>query len=211
MSRPFLIGVTGNIACGKTAVMHVLAELGATVIDGDLVYRELTGPESPLVRKLASAFGQQIANPDGSLDRLALGKIVFSDPEALKNLDSLTHPVIVEEVERRIAVATTPVVATDGIKLLESGLGDRCDQIWVVTCEVHRQRERLMTRNVLTHEEANRRIASQSPASEKVARADVVIENNSSLAELQEQVQAAWIETAGLAANRGYFLGGYET
>jgi dephospho-CoA kinase len=211
VTRPYLIGVTGNIGCGKTTVMHELAELGATIIDGDLVYRDLTGPGSPLVGRLAEAFGDQVANPDGSLNRPVLSQIVFSDPEALRALDALTHPVIVAEVEHRIEAASTPVVATDGIKLLESGLGDRCDQVWVVTCDPARQRERLMARSGLSSEEADRRIAAQSPTAEKVARADVVIENDGTLADVRRQVQAAWMEAAAKSFNRGYYADGYET
>jgi dephospho-CoA kinase len=204
VTRPWLIGITGNIACGKSAVMQRLAELGATTIDGDLVYRDLTGPDSSLVRVLVREFGPRIANPDGSLNRPALGKIVFSDPEALLTLDHLTHPVILDEVFRRIAAASTSVVATDGIKLIESGLGDRCDEVWVVTCDPDRQRERLMTRDGLSVEEANRRIDAQPPVSEKIARADVVIENNGTLDELRDRVDAAWMETAAKQTNSGY-------
>jgi dephospho-CoA kinase len=200
VTRPYLIGVTGNIACGKTAVMAELAALGATVIDGDLVYRELTGPDSALVQTLAAEFGEQIVNVDGSLDRPTLGKIVFSDPAALATLDHLTHPVILDEVFRRIDAAPTPVVATDGIKLIESGLGERCDEVWVVICDSERQRERLMARNGLTGEEADRRIAAQPPASEKLAHADVVIENNGTLDELNDQVRASWMRSCAVAS-----------
>jgi dephospho-CoA kinase len=195
VTQPFLIGVTGNIACGKTSVMTTLAELGATVIDGDLVYRDLTGPDSPLVQNLAAEFGEQIVNPDGSLNRPALGKIVFSDPSELEKLDHLTHPPILDEVFRRMSEAPTPVVATDGIKLIESGLGDQCDEIWVVTCSPERQRERLIARNGLSREEADRRIAAQSPISEKLARADVVIANDGSLEELRARVHTAWMHS----------------
>ncbi|HET9661857.1 MAG TPA: dephospho-CoA kinase [Thermomicrobiales bacterium] len=211
MTRPWLIGVTGNIACGKSAVMQRLAELGATIIDGDLVYRELTGPGSELVQTLAREFGPAIVGSDGSLNRPALGKIVFSDPRALLTLDQLTHPVILDEVFRRIATASTDVVATDGIKLLESGLGDRCDEVWVVACDPAQQRERLMTRSGYAAEEANRRIDAQPPASEKIARADVVIENNGTLDELRDRVDAAWMESAEKRVNAGYLPGGYES
>jgi dephospho-CoA kinase len=204
VTRPWLIGITGNIACGKSAVMQRLAELGATTIDGDLVYRELTGPGSSLVQVLAREFGPGIANADGSLNRPALGKIVFSDPNALLTLDHLTHPVILDEVFRRIATASTSVVATDGIKLIESGLGDRCDEVWVVTCDPDRQRARLMDRNGLSAEEANRRIAAQPPVSEKIARADVVIENNGTLEELRERVDAALMGSVAKRTNSGY-------
>lgn len=211
MTRPYLIGITGNIACGKTSVMHELQALGATIIDGDEVYRDLTGPGSPLVQKLVAVFGSGIENPDGSLNRPELGKIVFSDPRALLNLDRLTHPAIIDEIERRVTTAATPVVAIDGVKLLESGLGDRCDEIWVVTCEPERQRERLMERNGLSREEADRRIAAQAPVAAKRARADVVIENDSTLDVLRGRVRAAWMEAAAKAGNRGYLSRGYET
>jgi dephospho-CoA kinase len=211
VTRPFLIGVTGNIACGKSTVMRELAQLGATVIDGDLVYRDLTGPGSPLVCRLVEVFGDQVANPDGSLNRPELGKIVFSDPAALHQLDQLTHPVIVAEVERRIHAATTPIVATDGIKLIESGLGDRCDEIWVVKCGQTRQRQRLIKKRGLSAEEAERRIFAQPPAAEKIARADVVIRNDGTLADLRLQVRGAWIGAAAEASDRGYYRDGYET
>ncbi len=210
MTRPYLIGVTGNIACGKTAVMTELEHLGATIIDGDLVYRDLTGPGSELVQRLAAVFGDQIVNVDGSLNRHELGAIVFSDPVALQSLDRLTHPTIVDEVIRRIDAASTPVVATDGIKLLETRLGDECDEIWVVTCNPERQRERLMARNGVTQEEADRRIAAQPPVSEKIDRADVVIANDGTLEELRSAVRAAWMKSSAMAASGRYLPGGYK-
>lgn len=211
MSRPWLIGITGNIACGKSVIMRRLGELGATVIDGDVIYRELTGPGSELVQMLASEFGPGIVRPDGSLDRPALGAIVFTDPAALRTLDRLTHPVIIDEVLRRAEAATTPVVATEGIKLLESGLGDRCDEIWAVTCAPEQQRIRLMQRNGLTATEAGRRIDAQSPASEKIARADVVFENDGSIEALEAQVDRAWMASAAKRADGRYLPGGYES
>jgi dephospho-CoA kinase len=199
-----LIGVTGNIACGKTAVMQRLAELGAKTIDGDLVYRDLTGPGSALVQTLATHFGAGIVNPDGSLNRPALRTIVFSDTRALETLDHITHPVILEEVFRRIGATTMPVVATDGIKLIESGLGDRCDEVWVVTCSPECQRDRLIARNGLSPEEADRRIAAQSPAADKIRRADVVLTNDGTLDELRAQVDARWMESSMKRKNAGY-------
>ncbi len=211
MTHPWLIGITGNIACGKSEVMRRLGELGATVIDGDLIYRELTGPGSELVQVLASEFGPSIARSDGSLDRAALGAIVFADPAALRTLDHLTHPTIVAEVLRRAASATTPVVVTEGIKLLESGLGDSCDEIWVVTCSPEQQRTRLMQRNGLSAEEADRRITAQSPASEKIARADVVFENDDTIEALEAQIDLAWMASAAKRADEGYLPIGYES
>lgn len=211
MTSPWLIGITGNIACGKSAVMRRLGELGATVIDGDLVYREMTGPSSMLVETLASEFGQAIVNPDGSLNRPALGKIVFSDPVALHKLDQLTHPAIVAEVLDRTRSAKTAVVVTEGIKLIESGLGEQCDEIWVVICDPEYQRERLMRRNGMTREEADRRIAAQTPASEKIVRADVVLENNGTIEELFARVDRAWIASTRKRGDSGYLTIGYDS
>lgn len=209
MKRPYVIGVTGNIACGKTAVMDELRALGATVIDGDRVYRDLTGPDSALVRTLAGAFGPQIVRPDGSLDRPALASIVFSDAAALRQLDHLTHPVIVAEVLRRIESATTPIVATDGIKLIESGMADACDEVWVVTCDPVRQRERLIARNGYSPDEADRRIAAQPPIESKLARADVVIPNDGTFGDLRAAVRSAWNDSLARARDRGYSNSGH--
>lgn len=211
MTRPYVIGVTGNIACGKSAVMHELGRLGATVIDGDLVYRDLTGPGSSLVKQLVVAFGADVANPDGSLNRPVLGKIVFSDPAQLLRLDHLSHPAVIEEVEQRIDLATTPVVATDGIKLLESGMAERCDEVWVVTCEPERQIERLMARNGYSVEEARRRIEAQGSQEAKIARADVVIANDGTLEDLREKVRAAWSQALLRRTDRGYLSDGYDS
>lgn len=211
MNRPWVIGVTGNIACGKTAVMRRLAEHGAVTIDGDVVYRELTGPDSSLVRTLAERFGQHIVAADGSLNRPELGRIVFSDAAALRDLDHLTHPAVIDEVVRRIGAAQTDVVATDGVKLIESGMGDRCDEVWVVTCSPLRQRERLMARNGLSAEEADRRIAAQPLLEKKLANADVVIDNKGSLDDLRDRVDAAWMVSTVKRANAGYLPNGYDS
>jgi dephospho-CoA kinase len=169
-----------------------------------MVYRDLTGPGSALVRTLAEAFGPQIVRPDGSLDRPALASIVFSDPVALQHLDHLTHPAIVEEVMRRIEVATSPIVATDGIKLIESGMADACDEVWVVTCDPARQRERLIARNGYSTEEADRRIAAQPPIESKLERADVVIPNVGTFDDLRVAVRSAWNDSLARARDRGY-------
>lgn len=211
MTRPWVIGITGNIACGKTAVMRRLAEHGATIIDGDLVYRDLTGPASALVQRLACRYGQQIVNPDGSLNRKELGKIVFSDQVALRDLDHLTHPAVIEEVLRRIDHTEAAVVATEGVKLLESGMADHCDEVWVVICPPQQQRERLMARDGISLEDADRRIAAQPPLEAKLAIANVVIVNDGSLGQLQQRVDAAWMDSAANRANTGYLLDGYES
>ncbi len=188
----FTLGVTGNIASGKSTVTGMLAELGATVIDSDLVYRELVAPGTPLLRRLASRFGEEIVDDDGSLDRRALGTIVFSDPEALADLDRITHPAVIAEVDRRVAAIPGGVVVLDAVKLIESGHAERCDAVWVVVTDPEEQVTRLMKRNSLLAEEARRRVTAQPPLEAKLARADLVIDNSGSREETRDQVVCAW-------------------
>jgi dephospho-CoA kinase len=188
----YILGVTGNIATGKSTVTAMLARKGATVIDSDLVYRELVGPGQPLLDTLAERFGRGIIAFDGSLDRARLGAIVFSDPAALADLDHLTHPAVLAEVDRRVAAIDHGVVVLDAIKLIESGHAERCDQVWLVTADPEIQMQRLMKRNKLDADEARRRVAAQPPLEPKRRRADLVIDNSGSLPELQEQVNRAW-------------------
>jgi len=188
----FTLGVTGNIASGKSTVSGMLQELGATVIDSDLVYRELVGPGKPLLATLAARFGPDIIAADGTLDRPTLGAIVFSDAAALAALDRLTHPAVIAEVDRRLAAIPAGVVVLDAVKLIESGHADRCDAVWVVTTSPDEQVTRLMKRNTLSAVEARRRVAAQPPLTEKLARADLVIDNSGTIEQTREQVERAW-------------------
>jgi dephospho-CoA kinase len=189
----FVLGVTSNIATGKSTVTAMLAELGATVIDSDLVYRELVGPGRSLVGELAARFGEDIVAADGSLNRPALGKIVFSDSDALADLDRIAHPAVIAEVDRRIAGINSGVVVLDAVKLIESGHADRCDAVWLVVADPDVQVTRLMKRNRLPELEARRRVASQPPLEAKLARSDRVIDNSGSRDELREHVERAWL------------------
>jgi dephospho-CoA kinase len=199
--RPYVIGLTGNIACGKSLVLRELAARGAETIDADQVARELTEPGSPILARIVEAFGHDILRPDGSLDRRALGAIVFRDPEALRRLEAITHPAIVAEIRRRVAQSTHPVVVVDAIKLFESSLASDCDEVWVVTCRPEQQLARLMARNGLSEEEALARIQAQPPQAEKVARADRVIDNSGSIEETRRQVEALWQEVLAKLGN----------
>lgn len=189
----FILGVTGNIATGKSTVTGMLAEMGATVIDSDLVYRELVGPGRPLVREIAARFGEEIVAVDCSLDRPALGVIVFTDPTALADLDRITHPAVIAEVDRRIAGIRSGVVVLDAVKLIESGHAERCDAVWVVVADPNVQVTRLMKRNKLPELEARRRVAAQPSLEAKLARADLVIDNSGSRDEIREHVERAWL------------------
>ncbi len=185
------IGITGNIACGKSLVSATLAAAGVEAIDADAVYASLVTPDSPLLDRLVGRFGPNIVGLGGGLDRRALAAIVFSDPSALADLDRIVRPPVVAEILKRAESTTRSVVAIDAIKLIESGLADRCDEIWVVTCDPETQLARLMARNGLDRESAARRVAAQSSVADKLARADRVIDNGGSPEETRRLVEIA--------------------
>lgn len=190
----YLIGLTGNIACGKSTVVALLRELGAAAIDADAVTHALQQPGEDVYLRIVEAFGDQILeSPGGPIDRRALGAIVFSDPIALGRLERIVHPAVRERIwawldtlsDRRVAVI-------DAIKLLESGWRQHCDAIWVVTCPPEQQLARLMDTRGMSEAEARRRIEVQPPQAEKAALADVVIDNSGSLDATRRQVESAW-------------------
>jgi dephospho-CoA kinase len=187
-----VIGVTGNIACGKSAVVAALESLGAAAIDADAVYHELIKPGAPLWRTLVDRYGQEIVRDDGSIDRGRLGEIVFASSAALAELDRLTHPTVVAAIRNQLKSIAQPVVVIDAVKLIESGLDADCDHVWVVTCEQQQQIDRLMRRNDLSETEARRRVLAQPAIGPKLARADVVIDNSGALADTRRQVEGAW-------------------
>ncbi len=192
MRRKHVIGLTGNIATGKSTVVEMLTDLGAEAIDGDRIVHELMGPGSPLADAIRARFGDGTVNPDGSINRPALGAIVFSDPEKLRELEALTWPPVVARKRAAIYEPGPDVLVLDAIKLFESGMAEDCNEVWVVTAPRERQIERIMTRNKVDRAEAERRIDAQPPQEEKVARADLVIDNGGSLEDTRRQVHASW-------------------
>ncbi len=184
--------MTGNIACGKSTVLEMLAERGAETLDADAVYHQLIAPGAPLWAVLRSRFGPDILAPDGTINRRALGALVFADPAALAELDALTHPAVVAEVLRRVENSHADVLVVDAVKLVESGLADACDALWLVTCDPDQQVKRLMHRNSLGREVAERRVALQPSLDAKRARADAIIDNSGTIEETRRQVAGAW-------------------
>lgn len=189
---PYIIGLTGNIACGKSTVRGMLEEHGAATLDADALVHELYLPGDPIFRAVVDVFGDDIVAMDGTLDRRALGRKVFGNPAALARLEGLTHPAVIERTWQWVRRQTTPVVVVDAVKLIEAGIVDGCDALWVVTCPLDEERRRLMTRPGMTDAEADRRLAAQAPEAEKVARADVVIDNGGSLDATRAQIERAW-------------------
>lgn len=187
-----MIGITGNIACGKSTVLRMLAELGADTVDADRLYHELIAPGMPLAKAIGARFGEKAVDADGRIDRGALAKIVFADPGLLAELDALTHPPVAAAARERIGRSNSAVVALDAVKLIESGLHRDCDQVWLVECAPGVQRERLMARNGLSGEEAERRIAAQPPLEPKRAIAGLIIDNSGDPVRTRRQVEQAW-------------------
>lgn len=195
--RKHIIGVTGNIACGKSAVLEMLSELGAETIDGDALVHHMMGPGSLLAPKIREQFGESTVADDGSINRPEIGKIVFSDPAALTDLERIVHPFVVEAMHDAMQRSGPEVLVLDAIKLYEAGIADDCDEVWVVNCTRETQIKRIVARNGVDQTEAKRRIDAQPPQSEKVARADLIFENDGSLEETRQQVIAAWNRLTG--------------
>lgn len=188
----FVIGITGNIACGKSLVLSTLRELGALTIDADRVAHSVMEKGTPAWREIVSHFGDQIVGEDGQIDRRRLGAIVFADPVELAALEGIVYPATIASIQQMIREAGTLVVALDAIKLFEAGLDKECDEVWTVTCEPEQQLERLMQRNHFSREDALTRINAQSPQEDKVRRSQRVIDNSGSRDATIEQVRAAW-------------------
>ncbi|HEY3228760.1 MAG TPA: dephospho-CoA kinase [Roseiflexaceae bacterium] len=216
----YVIGLTGNIACGKSTVLDMLHERGAQVLDADRVTHELQAPGQPVYHAIVTEFGPGILSaPAGPIDRRALGAIVFADPAALRRLEQIVHPAVharitawLDDVARRsvedrgwmiedrdsassssiLDHPSSTVAVIDAIKLLESGWKSLCDAIWVVTCVQEQQVDRLMATREMSEAEARTRVAAQPPQADKIAQADVVIDNSGSLEETRRQVEAAW-------------------
>ena len=182
MAEKIVIGLTGNIATGKSLVVRMLQELGATVVDADKLVHQLMRQGGPVHQAIVDEFGKFVLDGDGQINRGRLGKIVFSMPEGLTRLEEITHPAVRREVLQRIAKATTPVVAVEAIKLFESGLSEHCQVTWVVTSPPEIQLKRLVERRKMASDQARQRIKAQSAPQDKVAKADVVVDNGGDLA-----------------------------
>ncbi len=195
--RNWVIGITGNIATGKTSVVKMLEDLGAEAIDADQLVHQMMGPGSTLGEPLRQAFGPGVVNPDGSINRPELGRIVFSDPDKLAGLEEIVHPIVVERMIGAIHEPGPPVLVLDAIKLFEAGIADHCDVVWVVDADRETRIDRVVARNRVDRQEAERRLNAQPPQSEKLERADIVIDNGGTLEETRRQVVAAWTALTG--------------
>jgi dephospho-CoA kinase len=197
-----IIGLTGGIASGKSMVASILEKMGATVIDADQLARRVVEPGTGPYKEIVEVFGKEIVRPDGAIDRKALGVIVFSDPDARKKLERITHPAIkklaLDLMEEERLKGTWIVVYVVPL-LLEAGLASTVDEIWVVYADEGTQLERLMKRDLIGREEALRKMSAQMPMDEKIKFADKIIDNTGTPDETRVKVLELWrgLEEAG--------------
>ncbi len=191
---PHLLGVTGNIACGKSTIGAMLLQLGADIyIDADLIVHELYVPGAETYTSVIEQFGNDIIAADGAIDRKKLGAIVFADSQKLALLEKLTHAGVEQEISRRIsALRDDQIAVVDAVKLLEGGLAHVCEAIWLITCDPSVEIDRLIQIRGFTQQEAAQRIAAQPDRSSQVSLVDVVIDNSGDLTATRKQVEDGW-------------------
>lgn len=182
-----IIGLTGGIASGKSTVSRIMKDLGAVIIDADETAHSVIVPNKPAWRDIVNHFGQEILNPDLTINRERLGEIVFLDPKQLDILNHITHPRIMESLKdefQRIKTSSPDAIVVLEVPLLyETYMERMCDEVWVVWVDRETQIKRLIGRNGYSEEEANRRIDAQISLDEKARRADLVIDNRGTLEE----------------------------
>lgn len=187
------VGLTGGIASGKTAVSDALAERGAVVIDADLLAREVVEPGTPGLAAVVARFGQGVLTADGTLDRAALGAVVFADPQARRDLEAVIHPAVRARAAAIEAAAAPTAVVVHVIPLLvETGQQHDFDVVVVVDVDPETQRSRLQRRNGLDTDAADARIAAQADRPDRLAVADVVLDNSGGPTDLIDQVDRLW-------------------
>lgn len=193
------VGLTGGIGAGKSSVSALLAARGAVVVDADLLARQAVAPGTPGLAAVQREFGPQVLLPDGSLDRPALGRVVFSDPHALARLNAVVHPVVRELTKRAVEAARAAdaeVVVHDVPLLVENGLhgAGLYDAVVVVAARPETQLDRLVRQRGMSEPDARARVAAQAPLADKLAVATHVVHNDGVREELEPQVDALWAD-----------------
>ncbi len=197
-----ILGVTGNIASGKSTIARALEKLGATLVDADQLARTVVAPGSLVLSRLTERFGADILLADGRLNRIRLGEIIFADSSARSDLNAIMHPAIarlaVERLGQLKATVGIPLVVYEAPLLFEVGAKTRVDRVLVVRIDPELQLQRLVLRDGLDETAAKQRLAAQMPQEEKLARADFVIDNSGSLEATLRQVDALWQQLVGM-------------
>lgn len=193
--RTVRIGLTGPIGCGKSTIGRWLGELGAVVVNADDIARRVTDVGEPALDEVVARFGGAYRRPDGSLDRAALGRLVFSDQAALRDLEAIVHPAVRPRIEAAVAGAEAggaPAVVVEAIKLIEAGYAAACDEVWLATCDAEAQRRRLIGRG-LPGEEADQRIIAQGDLATRLGpRATRIVDTSGDSGATRRLVTEAW-------------------
>ena len=198
------VGLTGGIGSGKSTVSALLASHGAVIIDYDVLARDVVEPGSPALQAIAERFGSGVIAPDGTLDRPALGALVFADADARKDLETITHPAIRDlAVQRQAEAGPDAIVIHDNPLLVEMGAAAYCDVVVVVDVPVEEQIDRLVTTRGMTAAEAQARIETQASRERRTGAADLVIDNTGPLDELAANVGGIWGELVLREAAKG--------
>lgn len=189
------IALTGGIACGKSTVSGMLAQLGASIIDADQISRSLTAPSGDALPAIRRTFGDSVFNADGTLNRPALSAVVFSDKTAIEKLNAITHPLVKQQMDEQLAQCRkngAPVVVLDVPLLFEANMQHMGDLVACVVAPEEVQIARMASRNGYTREEALSRIRNQMPVSEKARLSDIVIDTDKPLPELQKEIETLY-------------------
>lgn len=200
--KPFRVALTGGIASGKSTVANMFADLGITIIDTDIVAREVVEPGQPALDEIRARFGSDVIDAAGRLDRRALRKRIFADNNARIDLEEILHPRIGAETKRQADVATGPYQVIVVPLLVDSPLREFVDRIIVVDCSEAQQIERLLARDAETVEQARKILAAQSSRTERLSIADYVVSNDDGLEETLRQVQELHQRLLDLADRR---------
>lgn len=183
-----VIGLTGGIGSGKSAAQRYITSKMIPVIDADKIAREIVNPKSEALIDIQKTFGSIVLKKDGSLNRKALGEIVFSNKEKLDILNGIMHTRILDEIRRRLSLINEPLVMIDAPLLIETGLYKMVDEVWVIDLPIHLQIERVKKRDQLSESEISKRIQSQLPREERKKYADVIIDNSGSVEDLYQEI-----------------------
>ncbi|MBM3926249.1 MAG: dephospho-CoA kinase [SAR202 cluster bacterium] len=200
-----VIGLTGGIGTGKSAVAQILQELGAVLISADRLGHEAYKPNTETWRKVVDAFGPQVAAPSGEIDRRRLGAIVFADPKALKKLNAIVHPQIRRLAEQKLEELRKQKIDTivvEAALLFEAGWDSLVDEVWVTYAPEDIVLKRLQVRDGLTKQEVQNRIKSQIPFDERAKRSSVIINNSGTPEQLREQVLKLWVSRQKEGTNK---------
>lgn len=191
-----VVGLTGNIGCGKSTVSNILKKLGVSIIDADIVSREIL-LDTKVLNLIFDTFGNSIKNTDNTLNRKKLGDIVFNDEKELIKLNNITHPKIKENILNQIKNIKNDIVVIDAALLIEANYLDIVDKIILVVCDESLQIKRILERDLFTKEEVIKRINSQMPQDKKREFANYIIDNSFSLYKLEDEVKKILVDISG--------------